>query len=82
MEAHQASSAHGIFQARELEWGAIASSGCPGWGGLNQLPNPHTVLLIQPPSLVSHLTGLPASRFAFLQASSTWSLSDISRMEI
>ena len=76
------SSVHEIFQARVLEWGAIAFSGCPGWGGLNQLPNPRTVLLIQPPSLVSHLTGFPASKFAFLQASSTWSLSDVSKMEI
>ena len=30
------SSVHGIFQARGLEWGAIAFSGETGWGGRNQ----------------------------------------------
>ena len=30
------SSIHGIFQARVLEWGAIAFSGFSYWGPINQ----------------------------------------------
>ena len=42
------SSAHGIFQARVLEWGAIAFSGCNFPESLIHipLPNGHLVMLI------------------------------------
>ena len=35
MAAHQAPSVHGIFQARVLEWGAIAFSDIGVWEALN-----------------------------------------------